>query len=447
MSFWDSNFIFGDGYGAEGYGANGTDGQPDGSQNYGAESYVADGYEYNAEGYGYGYGYNTDGGDDADGGDNGGDNADGGDDAGKKSLYETDQVFLRREDLVEWVQKIGRHNGYVIVTKRSKKDKFGFTVKVWLGCDRGGVYKGTPIFRKTGTKKTNCPFELQGKFVVNEGGWKILIVDDKHNHDADEHLEGHAYAMRLSQEEVGTVRQLSEQNIAPRNILGTLRQKNPDNKSSLKTVYNVKEKIKKSTRIGDTPMKVFFSMLDRNNYEHFDSVDESNTVQAVFFMHPKSKIMWRAFPHVLLMDSTYKTNLYKMPFVQMVGVTSTLKTFSVCHAFINLEREENFIWVLERLKSTLEDESIMPRVIVTDRDLALVKALSSVFRNSVHLLCRWHISENIGRHCKAGFSAQDWGRFEHLWSVLINSETPDMYEFNYDRLYKRLVPEHSGIYL
>ena len=33
--------------------------------------------------------------------------------------------------------------------------------------------------------------------------------------------------------------------------------------------------------------------------------------------------------------------------------------------------------------------------IVTDRELALIKVLDTLFPRSIHLLCRWHINMNV----------------------------------------------------
>ena len=96
----------------------------------------------------------------------------------------------------------------------------------------------------------------------------------------------------------------------------------------------------------------------------------------------------------MLIDATYKTNEYRIPFVQIVGMTSTNQSFCIAHAFIVKEKTSNYIWVLERLKDLLE-ESMEPHVIVTDRDLALMSACATVFPDATKLLCRCHIQRNI----------------------------------------------------
>ena len=45
---------------------------------------------------------------------------------------------------------------------------------------------------------------------------------------------------------------------------------------------------------------------------------------------------------MLIIDSTYKTNKYKLPLLEIVGVTSTEKTYSVGFAFLECEKEDNF---------------------------------------------------------------------------------------------------------
>ncbi|KAL4580436.1 hypothetical protein LXL04_016628 [Taraxacum kok-saghyz] len=78
------------------------------------------------------------------------------------STFETDMVFNSRQDLIDWVQNVGRGIGYVIVIKNSRRN-----YNVVFQCDRGGVYRSTKIFtRNTGTKKINCPFKLEGIYTA-----------------------------------------------------------------------------------------------------------------------------------------------------------------------------------------------------------------------------------------------------------------------------------------
>ncbi|KAL0357001.1 UNVERIFIED_CONTAM: Methylmalonate-semialdehyde dehydrogenase [acylating], mitochondrial [Sesamum calycinum] len=78
--------------------------------------------------------------------------------------------FIDREELIQHVGEFAISQGYVVTIKQSKKEKV-----VVLGCDRGGVYRdrrktvdeasGEHLRkRKSGSRLTNCPFELVGKW-------------------------------------------------------------------------------------------------------------------------------------------------------------------------------------------------------------------------------------------------------------------------------------------
>ncbi|GAU24734.1 hypothetical protein TSUD_355630 [Trifolium subterraneum] len=87
------------------------------------------------------------------------------------------------------------------------------------------------------------------------------------------------------------------------------------------------------------------------------------------------------------MDCTYKTNKYRLPLLEIVGTTSTNLTFNVGFAYMESEKTDNYRWALEKLKGLFTKQDILPQVIVTDRELALMNAIESVFPHAVNLLC------------------------------------------------------------
>ena len=97
--------------------------------------------------------------------------------------------------------------------------------------------------------------------------------------------------------------------------------------------------------------------------------------------------MLNTFPTVSVMNSTYKTNTYRMPLFEIVGVTSTKFTYSVAFAFLSFEQDDNFTCVLEMLVGLLTSKLNMPKVIVTDRDTTLMNAVAKVPPKIYHILC------------------------------------------------------------
>ncbi|EAQ92123.1 hypothetical protein CHGG_00358 [Chaetomium globosum CBS 148.51] len=74
------------------------------------------------------------------------------------------------------------------------------------------------------------------------------------------------------------------------------------------------------------------------------------------------------------------------------------KSFSIAAVFINAEKEEQYTWALQALREFLTEEDLpLPKLIVTDRELALINALKrhEAFTLVPRLLCRWHVNMNV----------------------------------------------------
>ena len=71
-----------------------------------------------------------------------------------------------------------------------------------------------------------------------------------------------------------------------------------------------------------------------------------------------------------------------------MGSTGLNTSFFIGFAFLSGEMDEDYIWALNALKDIIRAENISnPGVIVTDRELALMNAITSIFSESKHLLC------------------------------------------------------------
>ena len=60
------------------------------------------------------------------------------------------------------------------------------------------------------------------------------------------------------------------------------------------------------------------------------------------------------------------------------------------------EKKESYMWALEQFRQLIDAD---PKVLVTDKEQALINAIEMIFPSSAHLLCRWHIYKNIQNHC------------------------------------------------
>ena len=84
---------------------------------------------------------------------------------------------------------------------------------------------------------------------------------------------------------------------------------------------------------------------------------------------------------------------YGMPLLEIVGETPTKQNFHIGFAFLSRETEETYRWVLQQVRLWCGDQ--LPRVIITDRELGLLKALPDTIPEAYHMLCIWHVERNI----------------------------------------------------
>jgi len=227
----------------------------------------------------------------------------------------------------------------------------------------------------------------------------------------------------------------------PRNILINLKNKRPHCMTNIKQVYNERQQIWKANRGDKKSLQYLISKLEEHNYTYFSRTQsESTTVEDIFWAHPTSVKLFNNFSTVLVMDSTYKTNMYKMPMFEVVGVTSTDLTYSVGFGFVTHEKEENVVWVLKMLRKLLTSKMNMPKVIVTDKDMSLMKVVGNVFPESYAMNCNFRVQANVKQRCildcKYPLEKKDGKEVKphdvvkkimRAWKAIVESPTQELY--------------------
>ena len=322
----------------------------------------------------------------------------------------------------------------VIVTLKSEKETEARKGRLTLGCERAEFYRDNrksqdqsdnekkKRMRDTATKKCGCPFMLKG---VPLGGdrWKLEVVCGEHNHVIPNTLVGHSFAGRLKEDEKKIVKDLSLCGVKPKQILATLKQRDPDNLATMKTIYNVKAYLRLRDLEGRSIVQQLMKMLDEKHYVHYCRSDpNTDEIMDIFWAHPDSILLARCFPSVVMVDCTYKTNRYQLPLLQIVGTTSTSKTFCIALALLYKERENNYEWAYTHLKN-LFDPNALPSVFVSDREQASMNAIEKVFPDARLLLCTFHISKKVEQHCKPTCNTkEEWTNFIQGWHDVMQAE-------------------------
>ncbi|KAI5387086.1 hypothetical protein KIW84_073298 [Lathyrus oleraceus] len=336
--------------------------------------------------------------------------------------FMTTERFGTREEVIRWIKEVGIDNKVTFIISRSDTEtgKRGRSNKIIFDCDKGGKHKISDSGTQSASKKCGCPFKIRSTLGKDGSGWKIDVKCGLHNHGLPDRLEGHSFIGRLTTDEKQHVADLAKRHVAPRNILLSLQDKFPENVTRITQVYKHKSVIEKEIRGPRSEIQHLFKLIEDAGYVYWSrKQDDSEVVREIFWAHPDSVKLLNIFPIVLVMDSTYKTNKYRQHLFEIVGMTSTELTFAVGFAYMESEQTENFCWVLEKLKELFVKKDMCPQMILTDRDLALMKAIEVVFPNSINLLCRFHINKNVGAKCKQHVVNDLQKTIDTLWMEVV----------------------------
>lgn len=142
------------------------------------------------------------------------------------------------------------------------------------------------------------------------------------------------------------------------------------------------------------------------------------------------------------MDCTYKTNKYKMP---------------RCHHLLRgiLLHEGRDLQRLrvgdESSSAPIQSSGPYPVTVIFDGDRALSSALSHVFAEEGHrvhhILCIWHINQNVTANCKKYFPTnEEWEAFYRRWKEIVYSNTIALLEERYNSLHRDYSDAHWMIF-
>jgi hypothetical protein len=83
---------------------------------------------------------------------------------------------------------------------------------------------------------------------------------------------------------------------------------------------------------------------------------------------------------------------YNMMFVPFTGIDNHKKSVSIGAGLLMDETTDSYTWLLKAFLKTFGGQ---PRMVVTDQDAAMKKAIALVFPESRHRLCMWHITQKL----------------------------------------------------
>ena len=372
--------------------------------------------------------------------------------------------YESRSSLFKSINAWAEPRGYAFTTAKSTKERSGKQT-ITYACDR---YSRPPSDaldrqRKTTTRGTGCPFSVLAKESLDKKIWTVRHRQDPrfavHNHAPSQHPSAHPAHRRFTDEAATLLMNLTNAGIVPRDARSYLRQ-HSDCTATQKDIYNRIAMVRREMFAGQSSIHALANDLDEEGFWSRMRFDPNGRVTAVLFAHPDSLQFVQGYPDILLLDCTYKTNKYRMPLLDMIGVDACQRSFCIAFAFLSGEAEEDYSWALERLRSLYETcKARFPSVVLTDRCIACMNAVELIFPTARSLLCLWHANKAVVQRCKPAFSATDqaaaaeaalsststsyqWNEFYQLWHSIVNSSSEQIFKERVSAFERKYAPDY-----
>ena len=237
--------------------------------------------------------------------------------------------------------------------------------------------------------KNSIIYDNQGKLIYH---YNRTSYSDIHNHEID---------MKRANERAnrkGTAEEISKfsHDTAPKTVIKYL----ADNKNIKVTYHQAYYKLlKKVKKWKDKDAEKLVYDLNKGPYEYAIEFDELTNVQCVLnyiiFCTRKSQKIYPKYRDVAWVDSKYGTNKYGMRMINFSIAYGHGKNRIVLISYTRNEEKSTFKKVLQDFISFHKEK---PIVLVSAYDKALNSAIDEDHPNIIHILCYWHLKQNIAKN-------------------------------------------------
>jgi hypothetical protein len=214
---------------------------------------------------------------------------------------------------------------------------------------------------KTTSSLTDCPALLTlGR--TEDRGWVVVAHIAEHNHELSrsygekKQWPSHHHLDKYTKE---LVRMLRDNNVSITklysilgNFFGSM-ENVPTTKRCLKTLCQKINKEKAKDDIGKT-LKLFRELREADpGFVYVVEPDEDGRIKSLMWTNSRSRMQYEHFGDAITFDTTYKTNLYDMPFGIFVGVNNHFQSVLLGGVLMTDESIESFRWVFKEFASLM----------------------------------------------------------------------------------------------
>lgn len=320
--------------------------------------------------------------------------------------------FYSMSIAVHFIEQYALQKHFAIFKHKNETFSDGSCRKRVFKCDLGGRYQeklSRPILgkvRNKGSKKQGCMWQININRKTNSPIVTVTLFNNEHNHEISAETIKFATAYKNFSEEITEQIEfyVVHGHCDATTIRNLLQPKYPDRVFLTRDLGNAIQKIKreKGLNMGDAASLLTKLLgFQANDPAWFVKPlldDTSNRLIGIFWMSPEQRERWSNFYDIIIHDNTARTNKYNYPLSLFILIDNYNKSRLAAQAFVQDERQETYEWVLQ---CCLEACEVPPLTFVTDGDPAMIAAASVVFPKAHHMLCLFHIYQNLPKNLRS----------------------------------------------
>lgn len=180
----------------------------------------------------------------------------------------------------------------------------------------------------------------------------------------------------------------------------------------------------------------YFKKMQAENpgFYYAIQLDDDNRMTNVFWADARSRTAYSHFGDAVIFDTMYRPNQFLVPLAPFTGLNHHGQMVLFGCALLLDESESSFTWLFRTWLSAMND--CPPVSITTDQDRAIQAAVSQVFPETRHCICKWHILRE-GQERLAHVYLAHPSFYGELYSCINFSETVEDFESSWGSLLDR----------
>lgn len=331
-------------------------------------------------------------------------------------------------------------------------DNIGFSVRKHQVKRRasGVVYSRTFVCHKEGFRKkadsdkgrepkpydrTGCQALITVRLMKN-GRFQVIAFEPKHNHPLVIPSKAHLVKWRWRRRYPSLVPAVEEEE---EEALGFSEQEHDEHAENCIVVPKdcknyIPCKKKAGTRGGELGLAMQYFQKKQTadpSFYYGLQLDIVDRVTNIFWADSKSRFDFEFFGDVVCFDTTYKYTDSVRPLALFLGLNHHRQIVLFGAAFLYDESEESLKWLFETFKSAMGGKQ--PKVVLTDRHLAVDDWLSTVWQGTMRRFCVWQVyNEGLNFLSPVFLGSNSFGK--EFNRCMFDLDDPKEFEIEWERM-------------